>query len=249
VTALSCEQAEGLLGAYALDALTAPEAADVSDHLKTCAEHRQSAEELRRTVSLLSLAVDEREPSPQLRDRIMTSINSAPREPLPAAAPGPVLVPIRRAPRLPRWAPPRALVAMAAGVLLALGIGSLAGYRIGQTNSPTNGHPVAYQFKGGLLAPTAQASLVYLPDRQQAVLAVNGLPPLDPGHVYEMWLVDSHGLPSDEGVTTAHDGKITVQMDADLSKYREFAITIEPGERQTPTSQPVLRGSLRAGSA
>ena len=249
MTALSCEQAEPLLGAYALDALTAPEAADVSDHLKTCSEHRQAADELRRTVSLLSLAVDEREPSPQLRDRIMTSIHSASREPLPTAASGPVVVPIRRAPRLPRWAPPRALVAMAAGVLLALGIGSLAGYRIGHTAGPGSNQAVAYQFKGSVLAPTAQASLVYLPDRQQAVLAVKGLPQLDPGQVYEMWLVDSRGVASDEGVTTAPDGKIAVQMDADLSKYRQFAITIEPGERQAPSTLPVLQGNLRGGSA
>ena len=246
---LSCEQAEELLGAYALDALTAPEALDVQAHLGGCAEHRKAVEELRGTVSLLALAVDERDPSPELRDRVIESVRSAPLQPQETAPSMPVVVPIRRAPRLPRWAPPPALIAMAATILLAVGIGIVAGYRLGQSSGPANSRAVAYQFKGGLLAPTAQASLVYLPSRRQAVLAVKGLPPLAPGQVYEMWLIDSGGVSRDEGVATAPDGRITAQMDADLAGYRQFAITIEPGERQAPTTQPILEGNLTGGSA
>lgn len=247
MTALSCEQVEGLLGAYALDALTAPEATDVKAHLETCAEHRQVADELRQTASFLALAADEREPSPQLRDRVIASIRSAASEPatLEEPKPGPVVVPIRRAPRLPRWAPRPALTALAAGVLLALGIGTYAGYHLGQQNADA----VAYKFTGSVLAPSAQANLIYLKDKHQALLAVNGLPALAPGQVYEMWLIDKGGQPVPEGVTTAPDGRITAQMDADLTKFKQFAITIEPGNRLVPTTRPVLQGSLGSGSA
>lgn len=133
---------------------------------------------------------------------------------------------------------------MAATVLLAVGIGVFAGYRLGQSNNPGSSPAIAYQFKGSLLAPTAQANLVYLPARRQALLAVKGLPPLEPGHVYEMWLVDRAGSPTDVGIAAAPDGRITVQMDQDLSRYRQFAITVEPGERPSPTTEPVLQGSL-----
>ncbi len=245
MTALGCDQVEDLLGAYALDALTAPEAADVRLHLATCAEHRQAAAELRETVSLLALAVDEREPSAELRARVIASIQSASSEPAPGPEPVPVVVPIRRAPRQPRWAPRPAFAAMAAAALLAIGIGTYGGYRLGQRSSSA----VAYQFTGGLLAPTAKASLVYLRDRQEAVLAVKGLPPLGPGQVYEMWLIDPTGVSVDEGIAAAPDGRIVAQMSADLSKYRQFAITIESGERPTPTTQPILQGSLGGGSA
>jgi anti-sigma-K factor RskA len=246
---LSCAQADELLGAYALDALTAPEAMDVQAHLDSCAEHRQAASELRHTASLLALAVDERDPSPELRDRVIQSIRSASPEPFDTAAAVPAVVSTRPAPRLPRWAPRPEWAAMAAAVLLAIGVGTFAGYRIGHGSGPGNSQPVAYHFSGSLLAPTARASLVYLPDRHEALLAVNGLPPLAPGQVYEMWLVDKRGLPSDRGVALAADGKIAVQMDADLSSYRQFAITIEPGERQAPTTQPILEGNLQGTSA
>jgi hypothetical protein len=38
-------------------------------------------------------------------------------------------------------------------------------------------------------------------------------------------------------------------MDVDLSRYSRFLITIEPGERPIPTTQPVLEGTLGRGSA
>ncbi len=250
---LTCAQAEDLLGAYVLDALTGPEAMDVEAHLKTCVEHRQTADELRQTVSLLALAVDERDPSPELRDRVIVSIRSASPEPVEPPGPVPVVVPIRRAPRLPRWAPQPALVAMAAGVLIALGIGTYAGYRLGADGgyrlAQQNSQAIAYRFKGGILAPTAQADLVYLRGKHQAVLAVKGLPPLAPGQVYEMWLVGNGGLPVDEGVATAPDGRVAAQMDADFSQFKQFLITIEPGERPAPTTQPILQGALTGGSA
>jgi len=245
VNTLRCDQAEELLGAYALDALSAPEAADVENHLAGCAEHRQMAAELRETVSLLALAVDEREPSAELRGRVIASIKAAATEPAPVPEPVPVVMPIRRAPRLPRWAPRPALAAMAAAALLAVGIGTYAGYRLGVDSAPA----VAYRFSGGLLAPTAQASLVYLRDRHQAVLAVNGLPPLAPGQVYEMWLIEPNGTPVPEGVAAAPDGRIAAQISADLSNYTQFVITVEPGERPSPTTQPILQGTLGGGSA
>jgi anti-sigma-K factor RskA len=245
VSTLSCAQAEDLLGANALDALTPEEARDVEEHLRGCVEHRQVAQDLAQTVSLLALAVDEREPAPDLRDRILASIRSASSDPVHKPASEPVVVPIRRAPRLPRWAPRPAFAALAAGVLLVIGIGTYAGYRLGQES----GQAVAYRFAGTALAPGARANLVYLRAQHQAVLEVSGLKPLASGQVYEMWLVKTSGQAVDQGVATAPDGRITAQMTADLSQFKQFAITIESGERPAPTTPPVLAGSLTGGGA
>ena len=249
IETLTCAQADDLVGGYALDALSAPEAPDVEAHLESCLEHRKMADELRDTVSLLALSVDERDPSPGLRDRVIQSGRSSASEPVGTGEVDPVVVPIRRAPRLPRWAPQPALVGMAATVLLAVGIGIFAGHRLGQSKNLGSSQSIAYQFTGGLLAPTAQANLVYLPLRRHALLAVKGLPPLGPGHVYEMWLVNRGGIPTDVGISAAPDGQITAQMDTDLSRYRQFAITVEPRERPSPTTEPVLKGTLQGGSA
>ncbi|HEY8677192.1 MAG TPA: anti-sigma factor [Candidatus Dormibacteraeota bacterium] len=243
---MTCAQAEDLMGAYALDALDTEETDAFDRHLAGCAEHRQLAQRLRETASLLALTAEEREPSPDLRRRILETIRSDAPEPALRPEPVPVVVPIRRDPRLPRWAPRPAFAAMAAGILLALGAGTYAGYRMGQRNTPLapNGQAVAYRFQGGMQAPTALANLVYLPDKHQAVLAVKGLPLLRAGQVYEMWLITKNGLPIDEGVSAAPDGRIAALMDADLAQYAQFVITIEPGERAIPSSPAILEGQL-----
>ena len=71
MTAMTCAEAEELLGAYALEALPEDDMLRVQQHLLTCAEHRLSAAELRRTTLMLPLTVEDREPSTELRTRIV----------------------------------------------------------------------------------------------------------------------------------------------------------------------------------
>ena len=68
---MTCADVEELLGAYALGALSDAERARVEEHLPTCTEHQVAAEELRQVTPLLALTVDEREASPELRQRIL----------------------------------------------------------------------------------------------------------------------------------------------------------------------------------
>ncbi len=79
------------------------------------------------------------------------------------------------------------------------------------------------------------------------MLTVSGLPRLATGHVYEIWLIKG-GVPVDEGIGTGPDGKLGIQLSADLSQFDQLAITIEPGEQQLPTTTPVLVGHLGTGS-
>ena len=55
MTRLDETEADDLLAAYALDALPEAEARRVEEHLRSCAEHRAAAAELRQTGSMLSL--------------------------------------------------------------------------------------------------------------------------------------------------------------------------------------------------
>ncbi len=244
MTAMQCPEAEELMGAYVLDALPEDEARRMQEHLQGCAEHAAAAAELQQTQSLLALTVEEAEPSPELRRRIMraVSIPAPPPATRAVAPPVPVARP-RRGPSAPRWELRPAYLAIAAALLLALGAGWLIGYRLNQ-----GAQPVAYLFAGDAQkAPGAEARLVYFKDRRQAILAVNGLPPLTPGHVYEVWLIKDL-VPVDEGISADASGKIAVQMSADVTQYQELAITIEPGEQRLPTTTPVLIGHLDAGA-
>lgn len=224
-------EAEELLGAYALDALEADEAGRLEEHLASCNEHAAAAAELRQVESLLALTADDAEPPADLRGRIVQAVNED-----RGAAP----VPIRQAPRRPRWAPRPAYLAVVAGLLLALGVGGVVGYQLSQTQQ------LAFTFPGDpSRAPGAQARLVYFKDRKQAVLSVTGLPRLSAGQVYEAWLIKG-GQAVDEGVGTQANGSLGLQIPVDVSQFDQLAITIEPGEQSQPTSTPILAGQLRS---
>jgi anti-sigma factor RsiW len=246
MTGLTEAQADELLAAYALDALPEAEARGVEEHLRSCAEHRAAATELRQTSSLLSLTADELEPSAELRRRIVEAVKASPVQPLRAerpASPAPRMVrPAVR--RFPAWLAKPSRWAVAATVALGLGISALIGYQVGQIGA----RPVAYTFQGDAsAAPGAEARLVYFKDRKESVLAVNGLPKLAPGQVYEMWFI-KNGVPVDKGISSSTTGDLGAQLTGDITQFQQFAITIEPGEQQLPTTKPILIGNLQAHS-
>ena len=251
MSSMTCAEAEELLGAYALEALPPDDLRRVEEHLRSCAEHRAMALELRRTSAALPLTVDEGDPSPELRARIVEAVKATPREPMPRMAPvtpqgearGSTVLSFRRRWRLSTWATRWSRVAVAAAVALALGIGGLIGYQLGHGSAPQ----VAYTFQGDpTAAPGAEARLVYFKDRKQAVVAATGLPPLASGQIYEMWLING-GVPVDKGISSSASGDIGAQLSGDLSQFQQFAITIEPGEQQLPTTKPILVGNLQSG--
>ena len=250
MTSMSCAEAEDLLGAYALEALPEDEARRVEEHLRSCAEHRAAVAELRRTSALLPLTVEEGDPSPELRARIIEAVKATPaqREAVghtlqTAGEPRGTVAPIRRIPTLRAWAARSSRLAVAAAVALALGIGGLIGYQLGNASASQ----VAYTFQGDPTgAPGAQARLIYFKDRKQAVVAATGLPRLASGQVYEMWLIKG-GVPVDKGISTSSSGDIGAQLSGDLSQFQQFAITIEPGEQDLPTTKPILVGNLQSG--
>ncbi len=240
---LTHDQAEELLGAYALDALPDAETRQVEEHLAGCPEHAAAAAELRTTQSLLALTADDVPAPPELRQRIRQAVAVNPSQSRTISGRPPVVVPIRRAFRRPRWTPRRGYLAVAAAVLFSLGIGGLIGYQLSASQQP-----LVYTFQGDpTRAPGAEARLVYLKDRQQAVLTVRGLPRLTAGHVYEIWLIKG-GVPVDEGIGADPNGAVAAQISGNVPRFDQLAITIEPGEQQLPTTTPILIGNLRTGA-
>ena len=241
---ISHDEIEELLGAYALEALPPEEMRQVEAHLQTCTAHREMAAELRMTVAGLASNVPERQPSAQLRDRILQAIRmEASGEVIgePERPGRPVLVPIERAPHVRRLTSGPAMAAVAAAVLLAF----LGG--IGIDRLTTRPAQLAWVFAGNAQAPGALASLTYFRDRKQAVLATTGLPALPEGKIYEIWLF-KNGTPVDAGTSGVAGGKLVVTITRDLTQYQRLAITAEPGEQPRPTGSPILEGLLSGAS-
>ena len=62
-----------MIPARALSALDAAEERALNEHLENCAECRKELEDWQATASALSLAPDPVEPSPQVRERILSA--------------------------------------------------------------------------------------------------------------------------------------------------------------------------------
>src|SRR5260370_42523073 len=161
----------------------------MDEHLQSCTEHAAAAAELGRTQSLLALTVDEGQPSPELRRRIMQAIDADPIGDQSPTTPGLDATRARRIRRMPRLTLRPIHGAIAAALMLSLGLGGVIGYLLRQA-----GQPVSYSFVGApSSAPGAPARLVYFKDPQQAGLAVDVLPRLAARRGHQIWVIHGRG--------------------------------------------------------
>ncbi len=63
-----------MIPARALSALDAAEERELDEHLENCVECRKELEDWQATAAALSLAPDPAEPSPQVRERILSEV-------------------------------------------------------------------------------------------------------------------------------------------------------------------------------
>jgi anti-sigma-K factor RskA len=247
-----------LLGAFALGAVDAEEAATVRAHLATCAECQAEIAELWLAVDSLPDMIEPLEPPPALRDRIAAAImaEAATPEPAPPAIPAspapelaspvtpvlPVPEPIRKPASFWSRATPWAA---AAAILLLLSAGLLVWNlrlreQIQEATAPVT-ETIALAPTDA--APGAGGEVTYLPQDELFMLDVRDLPPLPPDQVYEVWLIGADGaVPA--GTFDQPTDQHAIVADRDL--YETLAITAEPGPLGTeaPTGEIVATASL-----
>jgi anti-sigma-K factor RskA len=218
---MSCDEVKELLASFAIGALEEDERLEVDAHLKECRLHDRAIASLRTVVDALPLTVDERDPPPGLRERILGAASPVEREP---AAP----VPITRAPsrRRPTFNPGWALAA-AAVVIAGLVVWNVAL----QTGDGGGGE----QKVSTQTIDQGSARMVYLPDEDLAVVELELAPP-PPGSVYQMWEMRGAVAESLGVVPGTGSGAYSGVSDADA-----LALSIEPpGGSEQPTTMPVL---------
>ena len=241
---MSCEHRDDA-GAWVLGALPADEHERFAAHLPGCEVCRREVAELQMVADTLPLAAPQMAPPPELKERIMATVR-AEAAVLEAAGPeadtapgAPVHAPVRPKQKRRRWRLPAIALrpipaAVAAAVLIALGVGGgilLSGGSSGKTVQAQVVAPAA---------PAARASLTVADDR--ATLKVRDFPAPPSGRVYQVWL-KRPGRPPDP--TTAlfrvSGGNATVDVPGSMKGVDQVLVTAEPdGGSRAPTRDPVI---------
>jgi anti-sigma-K factor RskA len=244
------EELEVSVAAWVLGAVDADEAELVRNHIEGCAICRETVSRLGRTVGALPLDVEEVEPPARLRVRILAAAatsrdaTAAPAEALAQVTerrPAPKRRAPSEAPRGVNWA-----YAAAAAVLFALLIGLIAGDVIGR-GAPASPAVARSVLVGHQDLASAKATVIDLKSDGVALVDFSGLPALESGKVYEVWLITPAGRPDPAGVFVPDsNGSKVVLIGQPLAGYTEMAVTKEVGPSGTlvPTQQPELYGNL-----
>ena len=244
------EELENLIAASVLGALEAGEVDLVRTHIEGCANCRETASRLGRAVGMLPLDVEEIAPPARLRERILVAAASSRGSTVAAERARARTRELRPLPKRQTQSTPRGRMpslAAAATVVLALIVGLVAGDLIGR-QAPASAPVVRSTLVGHQGLASARASVIDLKSEGVALVDFNGLPQLDSGMVYEVWLITAAGRADPAGVFVPDiNGSKIVLVSKSLAGYTVMAVTREVGPTGTlaPTQQPELYGNLR----
>ena len=231
------EHYEDELAAYMLGSLESDEAAAFQEHLATCGRCQARERWLHASIEVLPSSVEQVEPPPALRERLMEVVREEAGVPPEAARPRPSAARTRglRAWRGSFSLRPAAALARVV-LLLAAGIG---GYAIGTDESGTT---TTIPASGTAAAPQTTGTIVRAGD--VGVLRVSNLPQRR-GRVYEVWLVKG-GKPRPSALfQVSNDGTGAAGIPNGLDASTQVMVTSEPaGGSPQPTTQPLLSARI-----
>lgn len=245
---------EDMLAAGALGVLTTAEHAALRDHLRTCASCRSTFGALIAVADAIPLQVEERAPSPELRQRLLDQIRpeamparsdhrtqglfpvaavGGPHEQLP---PTPMAQPRKQT--TVRWA---MWGALAAAMLILAVLSGIVLDRLVLREDEPEPETIALQYPEAL--QLEEARLTWSEDDQLLRFIAPDLPELSEDEVYQVWLIEGDE-PRPIGVVDSETRAFVATVD--LDRFGAFAVTIEPGPIGSagPTSAPVIVGAL-----
>jgi len=237
-----------LLAPVALGAADEAETARVEAHAAECAVCREELAGLRTGADVLAVAVPQRDPSPRLKDSLMAAVRAeaAERQAAAAGADAPTPPPRRRGlgERLRSALPIRPWPAIAAVAAIAA---LLLGWNIAlQTSDSGSGDVAALAVRGTADAPGVSGRVVYVPDEDTAVMRLSGLPPLDPGDAYQLWVLRD-GRARSAGLFEPTGPAQAVSVAEDLAGADALAVTAQPSTSRMAPEGPILVQAPLAG--
>jgi anti-sigma-K factor RskA len=243
------EEIENMIAAWVLGATDPEESEEIARHVDGCDTCRATAARLRGIVEAIPLAVEEVEPPPGLRQRILSGAASSRTAPAPARLESPArVIQSRRQSIKSRPAGRVPFAAAAAMVLVALVAGLVVGDIVSRSAQPAPTSQVArFNLAGHDSMAGARASVVDLKSDGIAFIDFSGMPALAPGKVYELWLIGAGNRVDAAGVFVPDsNGNKVVVVSQPLAGYATMAVTIEQGPDgvTAPTQQPQFAGSI-----
>ncbi|MDO8209502.1 anti-sigma factor domain-containing protein [Conexibacter sp. CPCC 206217] len=239
------------LAAYAIGALDSDDTVAFARHLAGCDRCRGELHRLAPVVELLPASVEQLEPPPALRGRIMAAIAQEPAgaaagvasthapEPAPAPAPHRRRSTLRE--RIRGWhVPALPAVLTGAAVAAAFAVGFLVRGGDSTTSPQRTTVPVVAAVGGG----DVRGQLIS--EGGAWHLDVSRLPQPRAGNVYQAWVMRrGRDVEPSTVFVLARDGSSTVAIPQSLSNGDQVLVTQEPsGGSAAPTSRPLLSASV-----
>ena len=226
MTKMDHQEAQELLGAYALGAMADGELRQVRAHVLSCEECMREADGLTEAVSAFALSAGGTALPTGFSERVLETIREERPEPAPR--------------------PRRSWFAVAAGATgLALTLAALFGMVTARSQVERQERVLQAMLRdeGFSLSGTSGAVAKVISVEDGAVFAATGLRAAPEGHDYQLWLIED-GEPRSAGVFDVADGVAIVETDLALEDFDMAAVTIEPdGGLDKPSGDPILVSS------
>jgi anti-sigma-K factor RskA len=228
---------DDLKEAYVLGALSQSERREFEGYLASHPELQAEVDELDSVASLLALAPEEYEPSPELRRNLLSRIEGASDVPLPEAPPCRV--------GLRGLFGPGGLAA-AAAVLAVVGL-FVWNASLRDQNENLRGEletHQTYELRGSGPAEHVRGEVVKVGD-DRAILTAENMPATPESEVYEAWILRG-GVPEPAGLFEPRDGgTVAAPIEGSLEGADAVAVTVEPDSGSpAPTSDPLLTATM-----
>jgi anti-sigma-K factor RskA len=235
-----------MIPARALSALDAAEKQALNEHLENCAECRKDLENWQATAAALSLTPDPVEPSPQVRERILSEVRKEVSS---------KVIPIRSASKRNIWSSFGSLGTIAAVVLFAaLSIGLAVLWRQNQKLTRENEFVELVNTPGARVSelsgvePGQSATAKLAHDRTgRAILMASKLRSVPQGKAYQLWFIVGNKPPV-PGKTFVPDSAGNAVLKDELPREaidaNVFAITVEPERGSTAPTSPIYLRSF-----
>jgi anti-sigma-K factor RskA len=237
---MSDEHVLDSLPAYALSSLEAEEVRRVEEHLASCWICRNESNSFQTVAEQLSFAAPPAAPSPDLKERLMQRVNAT--RPAQHAR-----VQSVKRPWLERLLPAWGLASLCLLIGLA-GSNLFLWQRLNQLPIGTTSLGMrAVPLSAPLAGSSATGFVLISADGEDGALIVDGLPPLEAGKEYQLWLIRDGQRTSGAVFSTDENsyGGTRIRAPRSLLDYSAVGITIEPGGGSPqPTGTKVLGGPL-----
>jgi anti-sigma-K factor RskA len=226
------------LAAHLLGALEEDESRELERHLDDCDYCSAERERLRLAADALPRSVLQVAPPPSLKRSLMAEVEQGARAAEPKRA--------RRSLRdlVPNLGGMRPTLAwVSAAFLLAVGIAS--GWGITQLSGSDDSRVITAQVDERRV-PSGSASLVVPEEGEDgAILRVNGMPSLQSGDVYQVWLERGGEVVSEGLFSVSGDGRGSAAVADELTGADAVLVTREvAGGAMAPSEEPIVRVEL-----